>query len=231
MRRYQTVLIIILILCSPAAYGWENENIELKIKMANLFRSGPPELYHRTALFTYHQRSFVRYVGIAFDFENFQTIHPFRVNQNNVFIFPLEIPEGLREIRYRIVVDGLWMTDPRNPNQVVDHKGNILSSFSFTPPEKTVLESPLIYGDGTVEFSVKYFPGRRVFLTGDFSNWEPFMIEMEETSPGLYIVSRSFLPGSYEYCFIAGGARITDPLNPTIGVDPHGYLASRFTVE
>lgn len=231
MRQKQIVSAFILFLCASVLYGWDDANIDLRIEMANISRSAPPALRHGTVLFSYHQPSYARYVGIAFDFENFQTIHPYKRNAQNVFVFPLEVPEGLSELTYRIVVDGLWMPDPRNPDHTVDNKGNLLSRFTFKLPEKTILASPVVKPDGTVEFNVRHSSGGRVFLTGDFTNWEPFMIEMDEISPGLYSLSRRFPPGNYEYYFIVAGARMVDPLNPKYGTDPHGYLASKFTVQ
>ena len=227
---HRFVCVCIIILSASALYGWDDVALDIRIEMANITRSAPPVLRQNTVLFTYHQPSYVRYVGIAFDFENYQTIHPFKRNNHNVFVFPFEVPEGFDELKYRIVVDGLWMPDPRNPNHAVDHKGNLLSRFTFSLPEKTIFASPIVSSDGMVEFNLKSAPGDRVFITGNFTNWEPFMIEMEEISPGLYAFSRRFLPGNYEYCFIAGGARMVDPLNPSFGTDPHGYLASQFIV-
>ncbi len=230
MRQKQTVIVFILILCASVVYGWDDGSLDLRIDMATISRSAPPTLRHRTVLFTYQHPSHPRYVGIAFDFENFQKIHPYKRNAHNIFVFPFEVPEGMSELIYRIVVDGLWMPDPTNPDHTVDHKGNVLSRFAFKLPEKMILASPVVKEDRTVLFNLRYTKGTRVFVTGNFTNWEPFMVEMEEVSPGLYALSRPFAPGDYEYCFIAGGARMIDPLNPYIGTDPHGYLASRFTV-
>ena len=77
MRRFQIALLLTLVLSAPVVHGWNQENIDLNIKMANLFRSGPPAIHHQTILFTYYQPSFARYVGIAFDFEKFQVIFGF----------------------------------------------------------------------------------------------------------------------------------------------------------
>jgi len=228
IKRLLTVFF--LVLCASAIYCLDDIELHHTIEMANTTRSAPPVRRHRSVLFTYHQRSYVRYVGIAFDFENYQVIHPFKKNQHNVFVLLYGPPEDSHELRYRLVVDGLWMPDPRNPDQVMDHRGNLLSRFMYTLPKKTVSESPVVKSDGTVEFNLRYAVGSRIYLTGDFTNWEPFMIEMKEVSPGLYTFSRRFPPGSYEYCFIAGGSRMTDPLNPFFGTDSHGYLASKFTV-
>ena len=231
MREKRVIAAILLILAGSALFGLDDIELRQRIHMANIARSGPPVLNHRSILFTYSRPSYARYVGIAFDFENYRTIHPFKRNEHDVFVFLFDPPEELGELTYRIVVDGLWMPDPQNPDQVRDHKGNILSRFIFEIPKRMVLESPVIRPNRSVEFNLRYTAGARIFLTGDFANWEPFMIEMEEISPGLYTVTRRFPPGNYEYCFIAGGSRITDPLNPIYGSDTHGYLASRFAVQ
>lgn len=230
MRPGTLMIGLFLLLGASALYGWDDIALDLRIEMANITRSAPPVLRQNTVLFTYQQPSYVRYVGIAFDFESYQTIHPYRRNDHDVFVYPFEVPEGSSELKYRIVVDGLWMPDPRNPDKTADHMGNQLSRFVFELPKKMILTSPIQKSDGTVEFYVRHTTGGRVFLTGNFTNWEPFMIEMDEVSPGLYTLSRRFIPGNYEYCYIAGGARMIDPLNPDFGTDVHGYLASRFTV-
>jgi len=230
MRPKALMIVITLILSVSTLYGWDDVALDLRIEMANITRSAPPVLRQNTVLFTYYQPAYVRYVGIAFEFERYQTIHQFRRNDHDVFVYPFEVPEGFSELKYRIVVDGLWMPDPRNPDRTVDHMGNQLSRFTFDLPQKMVLASPIQRSDGTVEFYLRHSAGGRVFLTGNFTNWEPFMIEMEEVSPGLYTLSRRFMPGNYEYYFIAGGARMIDPLNSEFGTDAHGYLASRFTV-
>ncbi len=230
MREKVLFAAIVLILIDATLFGLDNINLSERIEMATITRSAPPALRDRSILFTFRQPTYARYVGIAFDFENFQTIHTFARNEHDIFVLLFTPPEDLVELKYRIVVDGLWMPDPGNPDLVSDHRGNLLSRFSFKLPPKAVLQSPIIQTDGSVEFNVRYAAGSRVFLAGNFSNWEPFMIEMKEVSPGLYRISRRFPPGDYEYCFIAGGARMTDPLNPSFGTDAHGYLASVFTV-
>jgi len=230
MRNRLLYTVLILVLCASALPGLDDIELTQRIELANITRPGPPVLSHRAIVFSYSQPTYARYVGVAFDFENFQIIHPFARNSHGVFVLLFEPPEERGEITYRIVVDGLWMPDPRNPERARDHKGNFLSRYNYELPPKAVLESPVIKPDGSVEFNVRYSVGTRVFLAGDFTNWEPFMIEMKETSPGLYTVTRRFTPGDYEYCFIAAGARMTDPLNPLFGTDAFGYLASTFTV-
>jgi len=230
MGQKRLLVALFSVLCSTSLFGLDDIELGRRIEMANITRSSAPVLRHRSVLFTYQQRAYARYVGVAFESENYQIIHSFEKNQYDVYVLLFDPPEDLGELKYRIVVDGLWMPDPKNENLVRDHRGNLLSRFKYTLPKKSIVESPKISSNGVVEFNVRYAAGTRVYLTGSFTNWEPFIIEMEETSPGLYTVTRRFTPGSYAYCFIAGGARMTDPLNPFFNTDTHGYLASTFTV-
>ena len=227
MRKY-VAAVALWPLVSAALPAWDNLSLELRLEIATIRRAMAPTLNYRTVLFTFDQSRYARYVGIAFDFEDFQTIHPYKRNEHGVYVLPYEVPDG--SITYRIVVDGLWMPDPTNPNMISDRSGNVLSKLDVHLPARSVYTSPQLESSGQVVFTLRHDPGRRVFLTGDFNNWEPFMFELTEYSPGLYVFRKRFPRGSYEYCYIAEGARMLDPLNPNFGTDSFGYLASRFAV-
>lgn len=227
MSRYVTVAALLL-LVSVTLPAWENLNLDLQLEIAAIQRAKAPTLNHRTVLFTFDRRRDARYVGIAFDFEDFQTIHPYRQNEHGVFVLPYDLPEGTTT--YRIVVDGLWMADPTNPARAYDQTGNALSKLELKLPSERLYSSPRLSRSGEVVFTLNHEPGKRIYLSGDFNNWEPFMFALTEESPGLYVYHQRFPPGEYEYCFIADGARLLDPLNPSFGTDSSGYLASRFAV-
>ncbi len=221
--------ILLLVICSPA-FTWDQTDFDLTLKMGTVSRAESPELFYRTILFTYDDYKNARYVGVAFEHEDFQQIHPFKRNEQGVYILPYDTPEGITTLLYRLVVDGLWIPDPNNNHVTTDTMGNKLSRIDLTLPEKRIYTSPTIQPNGNVEFTFQYSAGKRVFLTGDFTNWEPFMIEMREKRPGLYVFEYNMIPGRYEYCFIANGMRILDPLNAYFGTNSHGYLASIFSV-
>lgn len=172
----------------------------------------------------------MRYVGAAFDFEDYQKVHVYRRNEHGIFLLPFGPPDTIDSIKYRLVVDGLWIADPTNPNTMTDERGNTLSLLTLALPPVRTLRSPTLARDGTIEFSIRHKPDSKVFLTGDFTNWEPFMIQMDERTEGIYTISINLAPGNYEYCFIVDGLRMLDPLNHSYGADSHGYLASRFIV-
>jgi hypothetical protein len=230
MKRITFIAIaLFLILCS-SSFGWDQTNFDLKLKMSTVSKAGPPELFFRTILFTFDDYKYARYVGIAFEHEDFQQIHPFKRNEMDVFILPFDPPDNITALHYRIIVDGLWMPDPNNMQFTTDTRGNKLSRIHLSLPAKRVYVSPTVSVNGDVEFTFRHSEGKRVFLTGSFTNWEPFMIEMNETSPGVYEFKRNMKPGYYEYCFIANGRRVIDPLNADFGTNSHGYLASRFAI-
>jgi hypothetical protein len=219
---------ILLLFASVTLTAWDNLNLSLQQEMATIQRAKAPMLNYRTVLFTFDRSRDARYVGIAFGFEDFQTIHPYKQNEHGVFVLPYEVPEGTTV--YRIVVDGLWMADPTNPNRAHDQTGNVLSILELQLPPRRLYRSPRLSPAGEVVFVLNHEPGKRIYLSGDFNNWEPFMFVLTEESPGLYVYQQRFPPGEYEYCFIADGARLLDPLNPSFGTDSSGYLASRFAV-
>ena len=53
------------------------------------------------------------------------------MNERGVFVLDYPVPEGVREIHYRIVVDGLWMPDPANPVTEPDGAGALLSVYTL----------------------------------------------------------------------------------------------------
>ena len=75
---------------------------------------GVPYEKDGTAVFTADAKS--RFTGIAFDFEGYKTIHPFRIYtmrdmdgnaKGSVLFYILRRPEAARSLSYRLVIDGL----------------------------------------------------------------------------------------------------------------------------
>ena len=83
-----------------------------------------------------------RFVGIAFDFENYQTIHPFKLLQSinedgkktpKHLFYCYERTHKISSIRYRLIIDGLWTTDPLNPLKEYDDTVNLEFSYVQAP--------------------------------------------------------------------------------------------------
>lgn len=68
-----------------------------------------------------------------------------------------------------------------------------------------------------VTFTVRADAGSKVFLAGDFNNWNPTAKEMlDKKGDGLYTVVLSLTPGDYEYKYVVNGVWCADPLNKNV---------------
>ena len=229
INRYSVVLCFFLLAALFRAEAIEGTRRHIKIVETTEARA--PEIMDDTVFFSFKPPNRVRYAGIAFQHEEFRQIHLFERNEHDVLFFFYTVPEDIRRLDYRIVVDGLWMPDPKNPLRQRIKAGVILSSLDVPPRTTEIpLKSPVVRKDGNVEFNAKGPPGREIYLSGSFNGWDPYMYRLAEVRPGLYSFTLRLLPGTYSYIFRVEGRKHTDPLNPNRGSDSDGYEISVFSV-
>jgi len=171
-----------------------------------------------------------RFVGAAFEHEGFTRIHPFARNDYGVFVLAYPVPLKRTEpLVYRFVIDGSWTADERNPRRMINPRGGVELSW-VKPPYLSDLHLgiyALLAEDGrTARFIFRGGPGEIVTVCGDFDNWDPFIHEMSETSPGTYELALPLPRGTHRYAFVYRGEFLADPLNPTKAVDAEGRLVS-----
>ena len=189
-------------------------------------------------------------VGVSFAHDNYAKVHWFQrlmipkdpadllVNgkvsdkidpyEDSGIMFHIEpIPVGIKNMDYRLIINGLWTTDPTNPTRVLGASGVAESRFPL--PEKliTALTPPT---PGVYTFSYHAPPGETITVCGSFNNWDPFMYELRETSPGLYNLSLPFPPGNFQYVFFYRGEKIPDPANTRKLYTREGRIVSEATV-
>ncbi len=205
-----------------------NESVIVHMKIANLTHGQAPIFLDRKIIFSYQQKGYTRRVGIAFGFENYRIVYPFYRNDNNVFVYIADIPEGRNSITYRLVVDGLWINDPNNPDTTVQNDGFPVSTLKIPDYLKRKVLSPSIEPNRTVTFIYTGRSNENVYLSGNFNNWDPFMLKLHEdkNDPGYYSLSIRIPPGRHYYTFIADGKEITDPQNPHKAIDQNGKRVS-----
>ena len=220
----------------------------------SLENAGPPR-YHSESdsiVFTYeaeNTRIQPRYVGIAFEHENFVPVHELGYidNKDNdgtfvsrVYYYFLPIDEKIENfsaVHYRYVVDGIWIEDPLNFLSIKKFSTRKISVAEI-PVERAILpRSPFII-DGDAQAKVVQFiyhadPGEEIFLAGSFNNWDPFVYLLSEnlTTPGRYEIKIRLLPGSYQYNYYYRGRRVKDPLNIQSSYDIEGYEYSFFSIK
>jgi hypothetical protein len=202
--------------------------------LVNLENFGTPEVIEDAILFTVPAT--YKKVGIAFAHESFSKIYwfkkllipddtpnlqpetsrrppPIAYKDSGILFYTYTVPEGLAAVEYRLIINGLWTTDPLNPNRRIDESG---LSRSIVPMPK--VSRPLTPQDtppGTVTFRFDTFPYETIYVAGNFNNWDPFMYEMKEKTPGHYELTLYLPPGTYQYAFFHRGERYLDQYNLT----------------
>jgi len=229
-RRRLSLIRYLILTCmfAGAAHLFAASPISVDIAVKSLSVAQAPRMVNDVLILSYASNPPPRFVGARFAHESWKILHPYAVNENNVYALDYVVPEGLREIRYRIEVDGLWTTDPANPRVDTDVLGTEFSVYTIENEPVRPIVSPRVQRDGAVTFMYHDAPGRRVSLEGDFNNWDPFMTALEEGSPGVYSVTLRIPPGPHWYLFFSAGRRILDRFNVETGTDPDGNTVSYF---
>ena len=227
-----TLLRCLMLLCfvvgAEAAFAANPQALDLAMKSAAVAQ--PPRMVGDTLILSYKPDRPVRMVGVRFENEAWAILHLYQVNENGVFVFAYPVPEGVLSMRYRIVVDGLWMTDPTNEAVIVDELGNEFSVFTLEKEPSRPIVNPRPERDGELTFIFRGIPGKRVALVGDFNNWDPFMTLMKENAPGVFSVTVRVPAGGHWYYFLTEGRRVLDRFNARRGTDPDGDAVSYFSL-
>jgi hypothetical protein len=207
-------------------------------------KPGKPEIFQDSVLFT--ASSSHRRVGISFAHEGYAKVYWFKqiliprdpsefyVNgkrQKNIdpyvdsgIIFHIEtIPANLENLDYRLIIDGLWTTDPTNPISVAGPSGIMESRFPLPEKPKPFLDA---VPPGTYRFVYRSDSGELITVGGSFNNWDPFMYELREISPGFYTLTLPLPPGNFQYVFFHRGEQVPDPENPKKLYSREGRIVS-----
>ena len=234
-----TLVFLVSVLMTPFAATAQavlsDEELDYAEMVTKITKVRAPYIQGDYLIFTAKKDS--RFVGVAFDFENFHTIHAYKIhnlknNENeiidSVFFYILKIPKRVTKIAYRMVVDGLWTVDPENAIQEYDmNTGLMLSSVDVSRPIRPATE---VLEKGVVRFVYQGKSGQQVRLGGSFTNWDSWIYEMRGVSPGLYQFDLPLPPGTYQYAFYTGVTPIVDKANPDHCYTPDGKEASMLVV-
>ena len=245
MKRIITALLLIVCIGTIGAADLESyEFIDLLLRL-----QGPvaPMFYQDAVIFT--ASSSFRRVGISFAHDGFSRVHwlqrlmvprdPAEIaaegknaptTRDSGILFHVEvIPDGLQNMDYRMIIDGLWTIDPTNP-QSITGGGGILHSRVSVPSRPRRYETYYDAVLGQVFFGFPAPSGEIITIGGSFNNWDPFMYEMRETSPGFYTIAIALPPGTYQYAFFYRGERHLDPYNHERAYTRDGKIASQTLV-
>ncbi|MCR5386532.1 MAG: isoamylase [Treponema sp.] len=177
-----------------------------------------------------------RHIGIAFDFEDYKQIHSFMkksrtdIDDNEIdsfYFYILELPKDIESISYRIIVDGIWTTDPTNENKYYNPYTGIEVS---TLDVKNYHKNETSRTDAGVHFIYEGPSGQRIRIGGTFTNWDSWIYELTETKPGYYEIYIPLPRGTYYYSFYNGTKAFADSTNPDRAWSNEGREASIIVV-
>lgn len=230
----------LLIFSNNALFAKEAEIIyqpyELDSAIHNIEKPGAPVITDDYIIFTANPDS--RFVGIAFDFEDYKIIHPYKMlyqtdidgNKTAKHLFYCyERQHKFTTIKYRIIMDGLWTTDPLNPNKYYDENINLY--FSVVEDKQSIQKNTEIITPDTIHFIYKGESGLKLHLSGTFTNWDPWIYELKETKPGFYELNLPLPQGTYYYNYYIGLTPITDNTNPKKAFTKDGRSVSVIEVK
>jgi len=249
------LMIILVVLSAPISVGTGAQEIAGVVYAPDVFHelslldeARPPIVLQNDVILTYRSNRYVRYVAAAFAHEDYQELHVFSARSDpdtdpagELLFLVYPITPDMRELRYRLVVDGVWMADPNTDDTVYDNRGIPISRVTLMERPIREFTSPVVGPDGTVEFRFAYdfrvandvetTDGRRIsigdlnrsvpMVVGSFNGWDPFMDRMQPLPENrdLYRLTTTLPPGTYYYYYLVGGERILDPTNPDTAYD------------
>ena len=247
MKTLLTTVLLIFIIGNIGAV--DTESYQFIDHVRAISAPGEPEIYEDAVLFT-ASGSYNR-VGISFAYEGYAKVYWFKrllvprdraelfadgelqkninPNKDTGILFHLQpIPANNKNLDYRLIIDGLWTSDPMNPLTVTSPSGIVESRFPLPIKSKNQAADESL--PGSYRFIYRAPPGETITVGGSFNNWDPFMYELRETSPGLYTLTLPLPPGSFQYVFYHRGEQIADPDNPRKLYTREGRIISELVI-
>lgn len=233
-KRFLVLAGVLLGLCTASVTAAEKmnyQNFELDLLLHNIEKPCAPIVTDDYIIFTADIHN--RFVGIAFDFENYKVIHPFQImnatddegkTSRKYMFYCYNRQHKISELRYRLVFDGLWAADPLNPNKEYDENVNLY--FSKVEDPGSIRISTETTDDDSVHFIYRGKSGQKVRLSGTFTNWDPWIYTLNETSPGFYELKLPLTTGTYYYNYLIGMTAILDETNPNKAYTADGRSAN-----
>jgi len=229
-----------LMLLSARLFAKEVEIIyqpyELDLLIHNIEKPSAPIITDDYIIFTADISN--RNVGIVFDFEDYKTIHNYQLlnstdmdgNKSPKLLFYCHKREHkLTTIKYRIIMDGLWTYDPLNSNKYYDEDMNLYLSYIEDVQGKNIVTEKT--KEDYVRFIYKGEKGQTIHLAGSFTNWDPWIYQLEETKPGFYELDLPLPAGKYYYNYYIGLTPIVDNTNPEKAYTLDGRTSSVLIVQ
>lgn len=137
----------------------------------------------------YENAKEVRLLGSFNDWRNFELLM-----KKKAAGWELSYVIGPGNYEYKFWVDGTLIADPLNPSLSANGSSNLIIDPNYT-------------------FRLKgYANAKKIFLAGDFNNWNPTTLAMKKEGDG-WMIPVHLSIGKHRYKFIVDGEWIKDPYN------------------
>jgi len=219
--------VLLLIFAGPGLVFCEPLDTGLHLEITSIEHAAAPRVIGSNILLSYAAPSMSQSVNLALEHEDYRIFHRYRKNRHGIFVLSLPVPEGKQKIRYKLIVDGLWTTDP-NAAMERDDRQFLVSYFVLEGSLGAPAPGVRILADERTRFIYLGVSGDSVFLVGDFNGWDPFLTPMLESPiyPGLYSVILRLPDEAKHYRYVINGKETIDPENPKIARSIRGKLVS-----
>lgn len=225
--------------------GFRGEDKELRMEYYNSLRflkkaSAPEQLLMimtdvsgsksavRGTLFTYQNRS-AKSVKIT---GNFSEWHPEKMerSRDGIWYYFLGKSDIKNDIKYKFMADGIWISDPKNPDREDDGTGSYLSIADKPAEYEGTQVSYRLKDKNRVEFRVYSPKASFVSVVGDFNRWNPENDLLKKGKDGIWRIKKRLSPGSYRYKFVIDGEWTNDIYNSMSASDDTGSTCSMIKI-
>ncbi|MDY6932881.1 MAG: hypothetical protein SVZ03_01500 [Spirochaetota bacterium] len=201
-----------------------------KMKILNIkdvaYQRGTAE---RGVLITYKNRR-AKEVKIAGNFSNWKS---FAMDRGNYGVWYYFISENnhVKGIKYKLSVDEIWITDPKNLLREDDGQGGYISVIHIDYPKEGRHLSYRFVDSNCVEFRIYKPKARFIALVGDFNNWNPENDLLNKGKDGIWRLKKRLPPGEYRYKYVIDGKWIVDLYNFRTASDGMGSVSSIINIK
>ncbi len=170
--------------------------------------STAPEQFDDLVLFMAKPEYSARYMGVAFEHEDFRKIHLFAKQHEGIYYFLYKLNGTETHLDYRLIVDGVWFSDELQPLSYNDSYGHEISRFEISQDKIEQKFGAIELGKREFLFRYKGDEGSRVYFNSDIGSWDPFRYRMKEVDSGIYEVKVRMTPGEHYYYFVENGHKL-----------------------
>lgn len=230
-RYYIKILLIFLILFTTPIYPYEKF-----VDFGLLKKAGAPRIVENCILFTLETKeNSIAYLRTNLD--NWQKDHYFKLSLYNIYYAAVPYTFNIKAVKYKININGYWIQDPSNPEFTLDDYGSDLSTTMISDENKKEYfeNTPIIEKtkDHVKTVTFKYYNpnAKEVNFVCSIDNWSHYTHPMKYYDNGLWITTKYFTQGTYQYYFLVDGKKVVDIENPNKLLDDKKGQVSFFIIE